>query len=280
MGRLDGKTALITGAGSGFGEGIARKFVEEGARVIVADINDDAGAKVADSLGAAARFVRADVSRDADMAAAVTAAADHFGQLDILVNNAGYTHRNAPMLEVTEDEFDRIYAVNVKSVYLGAIHAVPLFRRQGGGMILNIASTAGVRPRPGLTWYNGSKGAVITLTKSMAVELAPDAIRVCALNPVAAVPVHDPAGPFQPAARYRQRGAVSLFRRGRISDRCLHGGGRRALHMTPTHQDSDIINFTWVADCARLDAWISIVFLKRSRRKSSAASAATRPPGR
>jgi 3-oxoacyl-[acyl-carrier protein] reductase len=185
MGRLDGKTALITGAGSGFGEGIARKFVEEGARVIVADINDDAGAKVADSLGAAARFVRADVSRDADMAAAVTAAADHFGQLDILVNNAGYTHRSAPMLEVTEDEFDRIYAVNVKSVYLGAIHAVPLFRRQGGGMILNIASTAGVRPRPGLTWYNGSKGAVITLTKSMAVELAPDAIRVCALNPVA-----------------------------------------------------------------------------------------------
>lgn len=185
MGRLDGKAALITGAGSGFGEGIARKFVEEGARVIVADINDDAGAMVADSLGAAARFVHADVSRDADMAAAVAAAVDHFGRLDILVNNAGYTHRNAPMLEVTEDEFDRIYAVNVKSVYLGAIHAVPLFRRQGGGVILNIASTAGVRPRPGLTWYNGSKGAVITLTKSMAVELAPDAIRVCALNPVA-----------------------------------------------------------------------------------------------
>ncbi|MEN8196225.1 MAG: SDR family oxidoreductase [Pseudomonadota bacterium] len=185
MGRLDSKAALITGAGSGFGEGIARKFVEEGARVIVADINDDTGAKVADSLGEAARFVRADVSRDADMAAAVAAAVDHFGQLDILVNNAGYTHRNAPMLEVTEDEFDRIYAVNVKSVYLGAIHAVPMFRRQGGGVILNIASTAGVRPRPGLTWYNGSKGAMITLTKSMAVELAPDAIRVCALNPVA-----------------------------------------------------------------------------------------------
>jgi len=185
MGRLDGRAALITGAGSGFGEGIARKFVEEGARVIVADINDDAGAAVANSLGAAARFVHADVSRDADMAAAVAAAVDHFGRLDILVNNAGYTHRNAPMLEVTEDEFDRIYAVNVKSVYLGAIHAVPLLRRQGGGVILNIASTAGVRPRPGLTWYNGSKGAVITLTKSMAVELAPDAIRVCALNPVA-----------------------------------------------------------------------------------------------
>jgi 3-oxoacyl-[acyl-carrier protein] reductase len=185
MGRIDGKTALITGAGSGFGEGIARKFVEEGARVIVADINDAAGAKVAESLGAAARFVHADVSRAGDMAAAVAAAIDHSGRLDILINNAGYTHRNAPMLEVTEEEFDRIYAVNVKSIYLGAVHAVPLFRKQGGGVILNIASTAGVRPRPGLTWYNGSKGAVITLTKSMAVELAPDAIRVCALNPVA-----------------------------------------------------------------------------------------------
>ncbi|MBE9556360.1 MAG: SDR family oxidoreductase [Proteobacteria bacterium] len=185
MGRMDGKTALITGAGSGFGEGIARKFVEEGARVIIADVNDDAGAKVAESLGSAARFVHADVSRDSDMAAAVAAALDHSGRLDILVNNAGYTHRNAPMLEVAEEEFDRIYAVNVKSIYLGAVHAVPLFRRQGGGVILNIGSTAGVRPRPGLTWYNGSKGAVITLTKSMAVELAPDAIRVCALNPVA-----------------------------------------------------------------------------------------------
>ena len=185
MGRMDGKTALITGAGSGFGEGIARKFAEEGARVIVADIDDDAGIRVAGSLGESAGFVHADVSRNADMAAAVGAAVDRFGRLDILVNNAGYTHRNAPMLEVTEDEFDRIYAVNVKSIYLGAVHAVPLFRRQGGGVILNIASTAGVRPRPGLTWYNGSKGAVITLTKSMAVELAPDAIRVCALNPVA-----------------------------------------------------------------------------------------------
>ena len=185
MGRLDNKAVLITGAGSGFGEGIARKFVEEGARVIVADINDEAGAKVADSLGESARFVHMDVSRDADMAAGIKAAVDSFGRLDILVNNAGYTHRNAPMLEVSEEEFDRIFAVNVKSIYLSARHAVPLFREAGGGVILNIASTAGLRPRPGLTWYNGSKGAVITLTKSMAVELAPDAIRVCALNPVA-----------------------------------------------------------------------------------------------
>ena len=185
MGRLDNKAVLITGAGSGFGEGIARKFVEEGARVIVADIDDEAGAKVADSLGESARFVHMDVSRDADMAAGIKAAVDSFGRLDILVNNAGYTHRNAPMLEVSEEEFDRIFAVNVKSIYLSARHAVPLFRAAGCGVILNIASTAGLRPRPGLTWYNGSKGAVITLTKSMAVELAPDAIRVCALNPVA-----------------------------------------------------------------------------------------------
>lgn len=185
MNRLDGKTALITGGGSGFGEGIARKFVAEGANVVVADINEDAGAIVADSLGDAARFVRMDVSVDEDMKAGVAAAMEHFGRLDILVNNAGYTHRNGPMLEVAEQEFDRIFAVNVKSIYLGARHAVPVFRARGGGVILNIASTAGVRPRPGLTWYNGSKGAAITLTRSMAVELAPDSIRVCALNPVA-----------------------------------------------------------------------------------------------
>lgn len=185
MGRLDGKVALITGAGSGFGEGMARLFVAEGARVVLADINDEAGAGVADSLGESARFVHMDVSRDADMAAGVAAATDNFGRLDILVNNAGHTHRNGPMLEVTEAEFDRIFAVNVKSVYLGARHALPRFRAQGSGMILNIASTAGVRPRPGLAWYNASKGAVITLTKSMAVELAPESIRVCALNPVA-----------------------------------------------------------------------------------------------
>ncbi|MDH3450830.1 MAG: SDR family oxidoreductase, partial [Gammaproteobacteria bacterium] len=107
------------------------------------------------------------------------------GGLDILVNNAGYTHRNASLLDVSEQDFDRIMAVNVKSIYLGARHAIPAFRARGGGVILNIASTAGVRPRPGLTWYNGSKGAVITLTKSMAVELAAEKIRVCALNPVA-----------------------------------------------------------------------------------------------
>ena len=183
--RLDAKVAAITGAASGFGEGIARRFVAEGAKVIVADVNESAGRAVADSLGESARYVHTDVSRGDDMARMVASAVETFGGLDILVNNAGYTHRNGPMLDVTEEEIDRIHAVNVKSLYFGAKCAVPVFRERGGGVILNIASTAGVRPRPGLVWYNGSKGAVITITKSMALELAPDAIRVCALNPVA-----------------------------------------------------------------------------------------------
>ena len=183
--RLANKVAIVTGGGSGFGEGIVKRFIAEGASVVVADINEDAARRVANAVGGKARAVRADVSVGRDVEAMVAAAVESFGTLDILVNNAGYTHRNGPMTEVDEDTFDRIYAVNVKSIYLGAIHAVPVLRRQGGGVILNVASTAGVRPRPGLTWYNGSKGAAITLTKSMAVELAPDRIRVCALNPVA-----------------------------------------------------------------------------------------------
>ncbi len=186
--RLAGKVAIVTGGGSGFGEGIVRRFAAEGARVVVADINGEAARRAAEAAGAAggeARAVRADVSDSGDVAAMVGAATDAFGRLDILVNNAGFTHRNGPLTGVDEATFDRVFAVNVKSIYLGAIHAVPVFRAQGGGVILNVASTAGVRPRPGLTWYNGSKGAAITLTKSMAVELAPDRIRVCALNPVA-----------------------------------------------------------------------------------------------
>lgn len=183
--RLKDKVAIVTGGGSGFGEGIVHRFVAEGARVVVADLNGDGAERVARDAGPETIAVRGDVSVGVDVKGFVDAALGHFGRLDILVNNAGWTHRNQPMLDVDEASFDRVYATNVKSIYLGAVHAVPVFRRQGGGVILNVASTAGVRPRPGLTWYNGSKGAAITLTRSMAVELAPDRIRVCALNPVA-----------------------------------------------------------------------------------------------
>ena len=184
--RLDGKIAIVTGAGSGFGAGIAQRFAAEGASVLVNDIDAAAGERVCAGIGnaGAAAFHRADVSDDGEMGGLVQAALDRFGGLDIFVNNAGITHRNQPMLEVDEATFDRVFAVNVKSLYLSARHAVPVFRARGGGVFVNIASTAGVRPRPGLTWYNGSKGAAITLTKSMAVELAPDRIRVCAVNPV------------------------------------------------------------------------------------------------
>ncbi len=183
--RLEGKVALVTGAGSGFGEGMARRFIAEGARVVLADVNGDAIARIAAEIGDAALAVRADVTRKADVEAMVAAATSGFGRLDILVNNAGYTHRNRSLMEVEEEEFDRIMAVNAKAIYLATLQVVPVMEAQGGGVILNTASTAGLRPRPGLTWYNASKGFAITATKSMAVELAPRKIRVNALCPVA-----------------------------------------------------------------------------------------------
>src|SRR5258706_731331 len=180
--RLRDKIAIVTGAGSGFGEGIAKRFAQEGAKVVLADINGDAGKRVAAAIQG--EFVQADVTRAADWARLVQAATAKFGRLDIVVNNAGWTHRRKPYLEVSEAEFDKVYAVNVKSVYLSALHAVPVFRKSGGGCFVNIASTAGVRPRPGLTVYNSSKGAVIVMSKSMAAELGPDRIRVNCVNPV------------------------------------------------------------------------------------------------
>jgi 3-oxoacyl-[acyl-carrier protein] reductase len=183
--RLANKVAIVTGAASGFGKAIAETFAREGAKVVVADINGQGARDVAQGIGAAATHVAVDVSKRADVEAMVGEAVKTFGGLDIMVNNAGTTHRNQPMLDVTEAEFDRIFAVNVKSVYLAALACVPAMEKRGGGVIINTASTAGVRPRPGLTWYNASKGAVITMTKSMAAELAPRRIRVCAINPVA-----------------------------------------------------------------------------------------------
>jgi 3-oxoacyl-[acyl-carrier protein] reductase len=183
--RLQGKVAIVTGGGSGFGEGIVRKFVAEGARVVVADRDAAAAERVAASIGEAARPVTADVATAAGARTMLDAARDGFGGLDILVNNAGIGHTPQPMEELSEEKFDAILAINVKAIYLAAREMVPFLKAQKRGAILNIASTAGVSPRPNLTWYNASKGWVITATRSMAVELAPFGIRVNALNPVA-----------------------------------------------------------------------------------------------
>jgi 3-oxoacyl-[acyl-carrier protein] reductase len=184
---FEGKTVVVTGAGGGFGEGIAKRFASMGARVVSVDIRAGEAERVASEIrqnGGQAIAVGADVTLDREMGQVAARAAATFASADILVNNAGITHKNQPMLEVDEATFDRVFAVNVKSIYLGARHFVPGMQAKGGGVIINIASTAGIRPRPGLTWYNGSKGAAITLTKSMAVELAPLRIRVNAINPV------------------------------------------------------------------------------------------------
>ncbi len=185
--RVHNKVIIVTGSGGGIGEGIAKRLAAEGAQIIVNDIQHAQGEQVAADIRAAggqAVFVAADVTQSAQVKALVQAAVQHFGRLDVMVNNAGWTHRNRPALEVPEDEFDRCYAVNMKSIYLSTLHATPVFRGLGGGSFINIASTAGVRPRPGLTWYNGSKGAVITTSKSLAAELGPDNIRVNCINPV------------------------------------------------------------------------------------------------
>ncbi|MEW6124349.1 MAG: glucose 1-dehydrogenase [Pseudomonadota bacterium] len=182
--RLSGKSALVTGAASGFGAEIARVFAREGAKVTIVDLNLDGAQKVAAEIGAAAIAVRGDVTSRADVEASVAAAIKHSGKLDIVINNAGWTHRNKPLLEVTEEEFDKAYAINMKSIFHMIHTVVPVMTGQGGGVVVNVGSTAGIRPRPGLTWYNATKGAVNLATRSLAVELAPQKIRVNGVAPV------------------------------------------------------------------------------------------------
>jgi 3-oxoacyl-[acyl-carrier protein] reductase len=184
MGQLNNKVAIVTGAAGGFGEGIARLFVAEGARVLIVDLDLDKAQTLANELGPNAKAQRCDVSKGEDVRAAVAACVAAFGSPDIVVNNAGTTHRNQPMLNVDEATFDRVFNVNVKSIYHMAQAVVPLMRERKDGSIINIGSTAGIRPRPGLTWYNASKGAVNLMTKSMAAELGPDNIRVNVICPV------------------------------------------------------------------------------------------------
>jgi len=183
--RLEGKRAIVTGGASGFGAGIARRFAEEGARVIVADLNGEAARALATALGDQALGMTVDVSSAADVAALAETATHLLDGVDIVVNNAGVGHMPQPLDELSDEMFERITAVNMRSIYLMSKAFVPSMKAQGSGAILNIASTGGVSPRPNLTWYNASKGWVITATRAMAVELAPFQVRVNALNPVA-----------------------------------------------------------------------------------------------
>lgn len=223
--QLKSKVAIVTGAASGFGEAIAKRFAAEGAKVIVDDINTAGGERVAGEIrkaGGAAQFVCADVTVGADWATLVAAAQDKFGGLDIVVNNAGWTHRNKPFMEVTEDEFDKVYAINVKSIYLSARYVLPVFRAKGKGCFINIASTAGVRPRPGLTVYNSSKGAVILMSKSMAAEFGPDQVRVNCVNPVfcpdTGLSVEFAGGQNTPEVQAKFRATVPMGRLSTVQD--------------------------------------------------------------
>ncbi len=182
--RLENQVAIVTGAASGFGAEIARMYVAEGAKVAVADINEPGAQQVAAALGPAAIAVRCDVSKRADIDALVARTVEAFGTIDVVVNNAGWTAPNQPLLDVDEAAYDRMFDINVKSIYHMTFAVLPLMRAKRRGVILNVGSTAGIRPRPGLTWYNATKGAVNVMSKSMAVELGPDNIRVNAICPV------------------------------------------------------------------------------------------------
>jgi len=221
MTQLQNKIAIITGAGGGFGEGIAQAFVREGAKVIVADILDASAKKVAHALGFNAKAFTCDVTKADDVKALVQHCITTFGIPDIIVNNAGTTHKNRPMLEVDEAMFDKIFSVNVKSIFHMTHAALPFLRQKGGGVILNIGSVAGIRPRPGLTWYNASKGAVNLMSKSMAVELGPEKIRVNAICPVMGVTglFEDFMGlPDTPENRAKFTGTIPLGRFAQASD--------------------------------------------------------------
>jgi len=218
--RLQGKVALVTGGASGFGAETARRFVREGASVVILDLNGDGAMQVAKEAGNA-KGLKGDVTARTDIDEAVRLATKTFGRLDIVVNNAGWTHRNKPVMEVSEDEFDRIYAINVKSIFHMARAVVPLMSSQGGGSIINIGSTAGIRPRPGLTWYNASKGAVNLVSKSLAVELAPLNIKVNCVAPVIGETGLLEAfmgAPDTPETRARFIGTIPLGRLSRPAD--------------------------------------------------------------
>ncbi len=219
--RLANKIAIITGAGGGFGKGIAHRFVAEGAKVAVVDLRGDEADRVARALGDKAIALQADVGAPADVKRVISETASRLGKPDILVNNAGTTHKNKPILEVTEEEFERMFRVNVKSIYLFVREIAPVMRDGGGGVILNVGSTAGIRPRPGLTWYNATKGAVNLVSKSLAVELAPWKIRVSCISPVmgeTGMLENFMGVPDTPENRARFLGTIPLGRLSRPSD--------------------------------------------------------------
>ena len=236
--RLRGKTAIVTGAGSGFGEGIAKRFAEEGAGVVVMDLNGEAARRVAGEIGSQAVASVGDVTRSADIETAIRAGEALGGKVDVVVNNAGWTHRNQSMLTVSEAEFDKVYAINVKSIFLMTQAIVPRMKTQGGGVIINIGSTAGIRPRPGLTWYNSTKGAVNLMSRSMAVELAPDRIRVNCVAPVMGATgllEQFMGGPDTPEARAKFMATIPLGRMSTprdIANACLYLASDEAEFIT------------------------------------------------